>query len=59
MNIFKRGFIYLVRKPAKTLALFLIVFILGNLTAGAVSIYIRGERGGGKSQESGQHGGDH
>lgn len=38
MNYLKRGFLSVIRKPMKALILFLVVFILGNLMAGAVSI---------------------
>jgi putative ABC transport system permease protein len=38
MNFLKRGFLSIIRKPLKMGILFLVVFILGNLMAGAVSI---------------------
>lgn len=38
MSYLKRGFLSMIRKPLKTVILFLVVFILGNLMSGAVSI---------------------
>ena len=38
MNILKRGIISITRRPAKSLILFAVVFVLGNLIVGAISI---------------------
>lgn len=38
MNFIRRGIASIVRKPGKTIILLLIVFILGNIIAGAISI---------------------
>ena len=38
MNVLKRAGLSIIRRPGKTLILFLVVFIIGNLIAGAVSI---------------------
>lgn len=38
MNFFKRGLLSITRKKGKSLILLLIIFILGNLIAGAISI---------------------
>ncbi|MFV0394792.1 MAG: ABC transporter permease [Coprobacillaceae bacterium] len=38
MNYLKRGFLSIIRKPMKSGILFLVVFILGNLMSGSVSI---------------------
>ena len=38
MNVLKRASLSIIRRPGKTLILFLVVFIIGNLIAGAVSI---------------------
>jgi putative ABC transport system permease protein len=38
MNSIKRGIISVRRKPAKTMILFVIIFVLGNIIAGAISI---------------------
>ena len=38
MNVLKRGFLSIIRRPGKSLILFAAVFILGNLIAGAISI---------------------
>lgn len=38
MNFFKRGILSIVRKPVRSLIIFLIVFVLGILMAGSVSI---------------------
>ena len=39
MNVFKRIYLSLIRKPGRTLILFFIVFLLGNLIASSFSIY--------------------
>ena len=38
MNFIQRGFISIARKPGKTIILLIVVFILGNLIAGAISV---------------------
>ena len=38
MNFIKRGITSIIRKPGKTIILLLIIFILGNVIAGAVSV---------------------
>ena len=38
MHIFKRGWVSVKRRPLKSLTLFLIIFILGNMAAGAISV---------------------
>lgn len=38
MNFMKRGFTSIIRRPGKTIILLIVVFILGNLIAGAISV---------------------
>ena len=38
MNYFKRCILNIIRKPSKTLLLFLIIFLLGNLVCGSYAI---------------------
>ncbi len=38
MNFMKRGFTSIIRRPGKTVILLIVVFILGNLIAGAISV---------------------
>ena len=38
MNFFKRGFVSIIRKPGKSVILLVLIFILGNVIAGAISV---------------------
>lgn len=38
MNFMKRGFTSIIRRPGKTIILLIVVFVLGNLIAGAISV---------------------
>ena len=38
MNVFKRGLISIVRRPGKSAILFILILVLSNIIAGAISV---------------------